>query len=497
MSAILSPSPLQHFDTATGAPASGYKLFTYLAGTTTKTPTYTDSSGATPNTNPILLDSLGNANVWLASGVTYKYALALPTDSDPPANPIWTVDNITGGASGTPTFQGVGATTGSANAQVLSNVTPAYSRTAGNVIYILWGFTNSGALTLNIAGTGAIAVKKKAATGLVNLTGNEVQANTWSAVIDDGTVYELQDPATISVVANSGLIVSGGSLTLLNSLQSRLADYRLTLTSGTPITITDVTAATTIFCTPYKGNMIALYDGIATWSSFAFAEMSIAVPASTSQMYDVFCYNNSGTPTLELLAWTNDTTRATALVLQDGVLVKSGAATRRYLGSFRTTTVSGQTEDSLAKRYVWNFTNRAQRPFKGIDTTDTWTYTTATFRKFNNAATADVGVVCGLDEAEVCAFVAGMVNNSAGVAAGVGLGIDSATVNSAQVFSPGRSNATPNTYATPTAQYNGFPGVGFHTLSPLEISVASGTSTWNGDGGVAFEQTGLTGYIRG
>jgi hypothetical protein len=162
-------------------------------------------------------------------------------------------------------------------------------------------------------------------------------------------------------------------------------EFRLTLTTAVPVTTTDVTAATTIYFSPYKGSRIALYDGT-NWNMRSSAEFSIAVPATTSQMYDIFCYDNAGTPTLELLAWTNDTTRATALVTQNGVLCKTGVLTRRYVGSFRTTTVSGQTEDSLVKRYVWNYYNRLRRSMQRNDSTNTWNYTTNTVRQANGSA---------------------------------------------------------------------------------------------------------------
>jgi hypothetical protein len=50
--------------------------------------TYTDSSGTAANTNPIILDSRGEANVWLG-GAIYKFILR---DADDAL--IWTVDNI-------------------------------------------------------------------------------------------------------------------------------------------------------------------------------------------------------------------------------------------------------------------------------------------------------------------------------------------------------------------------------------------------------------------
>lgn len=113
-----------------------------------------------------------------------------------------------------------------------------------------------------------------------------------------------------------------------------LNDFRLTLTSGTPVTTSDVTNASTIYCSPFSGNLISLYDG-SNWVTYSSNEFSLALGTLTNATpYDVFCYSNSGVPTLEFLAWTNTTTRATNLVYQDGILCKSGALTRRYLGTF-------------------------------------------------------------------------------------------------------------------------------------------------------------------
>jgi len=88
----LAPTPKLQFFDANGAPLVGGKLYTYEAGSTTPLATYTDSTGVSANTNPIILDSRGEANVWLGAA-SYKFTLY---DS---ANVlIWTVDNINGGA---------------------------------------------------------------------------------------------------------------------------------------------------------------------------------------------------------------------------------------------------------------------------------------------------------------------------------------------------------------------------------------------------------------
>jgi len=69
-------------------PVSGGKLYTYVAGTTTPQPTYSDVNLTVANANPVVLDSAGRATVFL-SGSSYKFVLK---DSDDVT--IWTQDNV-------------------------------------------------------------------------------------------------------------------------------------------------------------------------------------------------------------------------------------------------------------------------------------------------------------------------------------------------------------------------------------------------------------------
>lgn len=177
-----------------------------------------------------------------------------------------------------------------------------------------------------------------------------------------------------------------------------LCEARLTLTTAVPVTTADVSNVGTIYFTPFRGARLALHNGTG-WLTHILTEISIAVPNTTATMYDMFCYSNAGTPTLEALAWTNDTTRATALTTLDGVLVKTGATTRRYLGSFRTDdNLSAKCTDTALRRYLWNYYNRApKRLAVGNDTSHT--YNSGTFRPFNNdAANSQVQLVVGVVE---------------------------------------------------------------------------------------------------
>ena len=90
----LSPTPKLQFFDLNGAPLSGGLLYTYAAGTTTPLASYTDSTGLIANTNPIVLDSRGEANVWLGADI-YKFALYTSAGVL-----IWTVDNINGSTFG-------------------------------------------------------------------------------------------------------------------------------------------------------------------------------------------------------------------------------------------------------------------------------------------------------------------------------------------------------------------------------------------------------------
>jgi hypothetical protein len=97
MAVFLSPvgGVAAQFFTNTGAVLTGGKLYTYAAGTTTPAVTYTSSSGATPWTNPIVLDAAGRVSssgeIWLTDGITYKFLLKDSNDVL-----IATYDNVSG-----------------------------------------------------------------------------------------------------------------------------------------------------------------------------------------------------------------------------------------------------------------------------------------------------------------------------------------------------------------------------------------------------------------
>jgi len=199
---------------------------------------------------------------------------------------------------------------------------------------------------------------------------------------------------------------------------------RLTLATATPVSLADLTAKTQIFVAPYKGDTIGLFDGGSTWTLYAFTEkycystdvqngtcvnglatitgltdarrlavgmlitaahmagtivsidsdtqvtgsanatasetvsFSFTIPATKN--VDVFATYYNSAVALRQVIWTNDSTRATALTTQNGIYVLNGSTAWRYLGTYRTV-AAGQTEDSITKRFVYNYYNRVER----------------------------------------------------------------------------------------------------------------------------------------
>ena len=78
--------------TSSGNLAVGYKVWTYEAGTSTLLTTYSDN-GVTPNTNPVILDSLGEANIFITESA--KINLLDTADAQISGFPIDNVDPTT------------------------------------------------------------------------------------------------------------------------------------------------------------------------------------------------------------------------------------------------------------------------------------------------------------------------------------------------------------------------------------------------------------------
>lgn len=199
----LSPLPIQKFFGNNGRPLAGGLLFTYEAGTSTKIATYTDSSGVTPNTNPIVLDFRGECRLWIDPQQSYKFILSTPGDTDPPTRPIWTVDDITAAPQA---FDNAAVDTGSVN-NISLNIPQISSPVAFTRVVFQAANTNTGPTTLQINGGTALPLtwQNRAEFG-----GGEIQADGIYQAVFDGAEWQLQSPALLPTLIRTAAEISQG-----------------------------------------------------------------------------------------------------------------------------------------------------------------------------------------------------------------------------------------------------------------------------------------------
>jgi hypothetical protein len=172
----------QFFD-SNGTPLAGGLLYVYTAGTTTPATTWTTSSGAVANTNPIVMNAAGRTpyEIWLNSGVTYKFALYTSTNVL-----IGTYDNIP--AIDDPTvFNNLITVTGT-NTLIGTSVPPYTSYVAGMTLSFIPANTNTGAVTIDVDGLGAKNIFVGSATAL---SSGDLVAGRIANLEYDGTRFQL------------------------------------------------------------------------------------------------------------------------------------------------------------------------------------------------------------------------------------------------------------------------------------------------------------------
>lgn len=253
---------------------------------------------------------------------------------------------------------------------------------------------------------------------------------------------------------------------------------RLTLTSGTPVTTSDVTGATTIYYTPYVHDIIVLWDGT-RWVPIQFIETSMSVGTGLSTPSDVFGYLSGGVLALERLAWTNSSTRATAVTLQDGRWCKSGDKTRLLLGTYYFSS-SNTVEDSAANRQVGNVYNKEARTlfqcpgYNNDNATTNYTTTSTTFTEVNGGTNSRVNAMFPLPGSFVVTSKWDLTTAAAN-AGRVGIGLDNGSQpNVVGAFVGGGGNYTA------TFPYGSTVAAGYHVMA-MVFQTGGGTLTVSAD----------------
>jgi len=270
-------------------------------------------------------------------------------------------------------------------------------------------------------------------------------------------------------------LASGGSGTVLPAV----AGGRLSAAAAA-VTTQDTTSSI-LYYQPYCGSVVALYTGSAWVYRDIGAGLSVTVSSlNADHNYDIFMYDNSGTAALDTpVDWSVHTAgssyRATDLALQDGVLVKAGTPTRRYLGTIRTVSSSGvKATDTKLKRFIWNIANRVDRCDTTSSGTSVWTEASTSMNALdggNGSWKHEFVVGFHLDE-RVETLQTGSATASGGAAHYTNFGHNSTTTQAAGSL----ATISQAEYVTATNTWGHSPPSGYHYVQCLE-SVNFGSRT--------------------
>jgi hypothetical protein len=236
MAYFLSPIGNSQQVTSAGAPLSGGKIYTYLAGSSTFATTYCDNLGVTQQANPIILNSLGlpSSPIWFLGGVSVKFVILDSLDV-----PIRTIDYISG-VNDT-------STTTTVNEWVASGLTPTYvNGTTFSVAGDQRGVFQVGrrVLTANTAGSiySTIATSTfSVSTTTVTLTNDSGSLDSGLSAVSYGLISVTN--TSLPAISTSGVITFGGPTVTL-TVASGSGSYAVRTAAGSEAAYVLATAST-------------------------------------------------------------------------------------------------------------------------------------------------------------------------------------------------------------------------------------------------------------
>jgi hypothetical protein len=250
-----------------GDPLTGGKVYTYAAGTTTPLATYTTSTGAVANTNPIILDAAGRTpnEIWLTAGTLYKFIVQTSAsvlvgtyDGLPAINDPYSINSLLSGVTGT-----------NAIAAVATPSLTAYA--AGATYAFIAANSNTAASTLSIDGLAAKSITKN---GSATLTAGDIQIGKLTWVQYDGTTFQL-----INNIVYGGSITNGNIVSLTTPLGAASGGTGLsTLTANSVLLGNGISAVQLI--APSTAKNVLTSNGT-TWASTA---PTVAAPTVVGQV---------------------------------------------------------------------------------------------------------------------------------------------------------------------------------------------------------------------
>jgi hypothetical protein len=258
--------------------------------------------------------------------------------------------------------------------------------------------------------------------------------------------------------------------------------------------LSDDAVSTPLNLVAHNGNRICLYTGTEWAICIPSSAPTINVSGQTSGIpCDVWAVYSSPTAlTLELTPWTSATVRATAIVQIDGVWTKSGAQTRRYLGTIlpnAATTYLHQTDGqgfNGAICGVWNQDNRMLVSFLWRPSFATWTATGTGWQNLNAVSSGNFQLLQGRS-IDMMSAVHWANVDPVGTSVSVGIGIDSSTTPTKGLRDV--SNGAAGTVQSIKAEISvRVVAIGAHLIQPI-VNTTAATPIFSGVNGA--QQAGL------
>jgi hypothetical protein len=466
-----------------------------------------------------------DSGVWkvLAPGTSGNFlktqgASANPTWAAQAAGYITSVDSnftVTGGselelatiASGDVLGNSTGSTAEPTAATMTAMLDRAFGSTEGNILQ---------------RGSSAWQVLAPGTVGQYLGSGGASALNAW------GT------PAGTTYSAGTGLTLTSTTFSLTEPVSpAALPNFppggRLSLSSSTAVQTADVSGGTTIYYLPYSSCYLPVL-GIALPS----AGVSLALDSNSShtgyqqsgKVFDLFLYNSSGTVLLGTgPAWISATARSAAIdqTTVSGIwtntstmtlktdatssTISAAAGSAAYVGTmyasangqctvqFNPAAASGGAAPIMG---LWNAYNRLRQVVTNLDSiSGTWTYSTATWRPFDNSTNNRVTFVCGLPISNTKGEIKSLLQFSSSATSGQGgaisVNLDSTSATPTANALSQLSFSTTGLTTDDTEYYDQswFGLMGLHYLQAMEIALTGTVTQYGVSSGNQFNSFGV------